>query len=371
MPRRLALRVPELKEDEVARRIRRQVASGRLGPGQCLPSERDLSRELGVSRVTVRNGLAKLVREGLIRRRPSKGYFLRTMEADPGEDRAPVLVFVHAARETRYDYDYQTELWAAAREEAARNGKLTVVSHLESQGVTAERAGEFARFAAGMICDHAERGAVATLLAAGLAVVRTGYPRDGLGADAVIQDNAGGVTQAVEHLHARGHRRIGYLDPSENMRKLGLALNAEARRGAYVAACERLGLGVDPRMIAAVPWGDRQDPGPAERLVEAGATALIATFQSTLPGVRAALERRGIAPGGDFGLVVWGRQPGIWSDAEYPTHIAWSPAHMGRESVRRLIARLERPDLEPATIVIPTTLVDCGTGGRGPGATAT
>jgi DNA-binding LacI/PurR family transcriptional regulator len=365
MSRTAARRLPVLKEDEVARRIRQQVAGGKLKPGGCLPSERELSQALGVSRVTVRNGLAKLIREGLIRRRPSKGYFLRGLEAEPGEDKAPVLLFMYSAPETRYDSRYQPDVWAAAREEAARAGRLTVISHVEGQELTAQQAGSFAAFTAGVLCDHGQRAAVAALLGAGLAVVRTGYPRDGLPVDAVVQDNAGGISRAVEHLHERGHRRIGYLDPSADLRALGEGLNAEERRGAYVAACERLGIDLDRRLIAPVAWTAREDPGPAVRAVTAGATALIVPFQSLQPGARAGLAGRGVPLRGAFGLVVWGRQPGVWSEEEYPTHVEWRAEHMGREAVRRLLLRLERPDLEPATVVIPTMLVDCGTGGRG------
>jgi DNA-binding LacI/PurR family transcriptional regulator len=320
--------------------------------------------------MTVRSGLAKLVRDGLVRRRPSRGYFLRAAEPEPGEGRAAVLVFVHSARESTYDYDYQSGLWAAAAEEAARCGRLSVASHLESQNVTAARAGEFAQFAAGMLCDHAEREVMATLLGAGLVVVRTGYPRDGLPVDAVVQDNAGGVVQAVEHLYGRGHRRIGYLDPSASLLERGQGLNAVERRAAWAGACERLGLGPRPELVAPVAWGAREDPVSVERLLDAGATALLVTFQSSLPAVAAALRRRGIALRGDFGLVVWGRQPGVWSEEEYPSYVTWSPAQMGRETVRRLLGRLERPDLDPATVLIPTALVDRGTGGRGPGGPA-
>jgi DNA-binding LacI/PurR family transcriptional regulator len=39
---------------------------------------------------------------------------------------------------------------------------------------------------------------------------------------------------------------------------------------------------------------------------------------------------------------------------------------MGREAARRLLLRLDRPDADPATLVIPAQLVDRGTGGRGP-----
>jgi GntR family transcriptional regulator len=49
-------------------RLRSQIASGELSPGQRLGAERDLAERLGVSRSTVRAALAELQRSGAIRR---------------------------------------------------------------------------------------------------------------------------------------------------------------------------------------------------------------------------------------------------------------------------------------------------------------
>jgi GntR family transcriptional regulator len=48
----------------------------RLGVGQAIPSERQLSTELGVSRLTVRAALDDLVREGFLERRHGAGTFV-------------------------------------------------------------------------------------------------------------------------------------------------------------------------------------------------------------------------------------------------------------------------------------------------------
>jgi DNA-binding FadR family transcriptional regulator len=55
--------------DGVADRIRDAILAGDYSPGDALPSERELSRQLGANRTTVREGLAQLEHQGLVERR--------------------------------------------------------------------------------------------------------------------------------------------------------------------------------------------------------------------------------------------------------------------------------------------------------------
>jgi DNA-binding FadR family transcriptional regulator len=52
--------------DDVADRVRLRILSGELRPGDELPAERDLSEQLGVSRLTLRSAIARLQAEGLL-----------------------------------------------------------------------------------------------------------------------------------------------------------------------------------------------------------------------------------------------------------------------------------------------------------------
>jgi GntR family transcriptional regulator len=56
--------------------IRSRIDSGQWGPGQQLPPEADLCKEFNLSRGTVRQALADLVREGMLHRRRGKGSFV-------------------------------------------------------------------------------------------------------------------------------------------------------------------------------------------------------------------------------------------------------------------------------------------------------
>ncbi len=57
--------------------LREQIESGNYPPGARLPSERDLAREFGVSRMTAREALRLLAQDGFVLARVGKGTFVR------------------------------------------------------------------------------------------------------------------------------------------------------------------------------------------------------------------------------------------------------------------------------------------------------
>jgi len=61
--------------------LKEQILSHRLAGGQRLPCERELCREHGVSRITIRHALRLLEQDGLIRRRRGSGTFVRSLRA--------------------------------------------------------------------------------------------------------------------------------------------------------------------------------------------------------------------------------------------------------------------------------------------------
>jgi GntR family transcriptional regulator len=59
--------------EDAKRRLLEQIRTGALEPGVKLGGERELARELGVSRSTVRQALASMERAGVVRRIPGRG----------------------------------------------------------------------------------------------------------------------------------------------------------------------------------------------------------------------------------------------------------------------------------------------------------
>src|SRR6266446_10425107 len=72
------------KQNEARERVLDLI--DRLGVGDAIPSERQLSADLGVSRLTVRAALDELVREGYLIRRRGSGTFVAEPKVAKGID---------------------------------------------------------------------------------------------------------------------------------------------------------------------------------------------------------------------------------------------------------------------------------------------
>jgi DNA-binding FadR family transcriptional regulator len=105
---------------QVAESIRQAILSGQLGPGDALPTERDLSESFKVSRASVREALRALQAQGLV---SSGGSPARTVVAEgAGTHARDALVTLLRLNGVRLDdlMEFRAVLEAAALAEAAR-----------------------------------------------------------------------------------------------------------------------------------------------------------------------------------------------------------------------------------------------------------
>jgi len=75
---------PQRLYRQIAEQLRSLIASGEFSPGSRLPAERDLAKQLGVSRPSVREALIALEVEGIIDVRTGSGIYVRTPDAANG-----------------------------------------------------------------------------------------------------------------------------------------------------------------------------------------------------------------------------------------------------------------------------------------------
>ena len=89
---------------QVVEHVRQEIEARRLGPGDRLPSERDLALKMGVSRPSLRSGLRTLQAMGIITSRRGAGTFI--VEGPPQLGKAP-LEFLAALHGFTLDQMYE------------------------------------------------------------------------------------------------------------------------------------------------------------------------------------------------------------------------------------------------------------------------
>ncbi|WFB11464.1 LacI family transcriptional regulator [Streptomyces sp. LX-29] len=191
-------------------------------------------------------------------------------------------------------------------------------------------------------------------IAAGVATVFVDRPAARLAADAVLSDCFGGARDAVAHLIAHGHRRIGFIGDQPRIHTA-----AERLRG-YRAAMAAAGLPVDDSWLSLGPTDPDRVRSAARVMLDTPApvTALFAgNNRVTVTAVRVLAARpRPVALVGfdDFELA------DLLSPAV--TVVAQDAAQLGRTAADMLFRRLDGGADEPRQVVLPTRLIARGSG---------
>ena len=115
---------PERIADSVVAQIEQLILRGILRPGERLPSERDLSERLGVSRPSIREAISDLVDRGLLATRAGSGIFVADVLGSAFSE--PLIRLFSTHEEALFDYiTFRRDLEGLAAERAARFGTDT------------------------------------------------------------------------------------------------------------------------------------------------------------------------------------------------------------------------------------------------------
>ncbi len=100
--------------EEIVNQIKRLITDGKLKPGDRLPPERELIKQLGVSRPSLREALNSLVAMGFLEVRQAKRTFVRSVTSKLIED--PLALLIKADTQKIFDLievRKAIEAWAA------------------------------------------------------------------------------------------------------------------------------------------------------------------------------------------------------------------------------------------------------------------
>ena len=183
---------------------------------------------------------------------------------------------------------------------------------------------------------------------------------EGVQADAVVGDSAGGARELVEHLLSLGHRRIGFIVESDDVS------TARDRRRGYEAALAAAGIASDPELVVYSTVDPRGGSEGMRRLLELEQppTAVFTVNNLVALGAIEAVRAAGLEVPDDVALV-------CFDDIEYASRlypfltVMEQPAEMfGTLGTQLLLERIEgRGPERPRVVVLPgqfTVRKSCG-----------
>lgn len=175
----------------------------------------------------------------------------------------------------------------------------------------------------------------------------------GSAADAVCSDHAAGMRQALGHLAALGHARVGMVAGLEGQ------LGSRARVAAYRRLAPELGLDDDRRLVVTGRLSRETGYAAVRELVglREPPTALIAGNNQLTVGALEALRELGARVPTDLSLVACDDIDLTRMHDPPLDVIDRDPEQHGRATAELLLRRLEEPTAPPRRVLLPTSFI--------------
>ncbi|ACO34175.1 transcriptional regulator, GntR family [Acidobacterium capsulatum ATCC 51196] len=361
----------ELSSDEpkyrlIADSLRESVLSGEYRPGSRLPSETDLVRRFGVSRMTIVKAIKELQQAGLVTRRVGSGTYVspRTSQTSrlfglliPELGQTEIFEPICQGMASYQGTTPHSLLWGNSVGDG--HPKEQVAEELCQQYITQQASGVF--FAPLELTpkkDEVNRRIMAALHKAGIPVVLLDrcvepYPRRSQ-YDLVGIDNRRTAYAATAHLLSAGARRIAFLG------KALAASTVDARIAGYREALNTAGMRAQEVVV-------RGDPGDSDLIQKVlnvqKPDAFLCANDHTAASLMQSLSRLGRRVPEDIRIV------GV-DDVKYASLLAvpLTTQHqpcidIGRIAMSTMLSRLENPDFPAREILLNCRLVvrqSCG-----------
>lgn len=190
----------------------------------------------------------------------------------------------------------------------------------------------------------------------GMPVVFVDRKPNGVMADTVLTDNLDGAARATRHLLDAGHRRIAFLGDSEEI------YTVKERRRGYLDALRAAGIAPDPRLVIE-NLGDEVQAESAVRSLLAlddPPTAIFSAQNLITIGAITALRAHGVSD--RVALVGFDDVPMASLLSPAVTVIAQDPSAIGALAARRIFERLDGETEAARDFVVPTRLIERGSG---------
>lgn len=332
---------------QLAESLERRIISGKLMPGDALPPENTLARELGVSPVTVKNGLRILVDKGLIKRISGRGTFVLSIEERPLAAKAATG---QAVRKGTYAVAVCPSLgestWVGTVIRGLENtfrasdSRLHFLLHPEGDAVVSRDDLSDVEGLAMIACPEDDIGpAIAQAEERSIPLV-TILDSDGtFDADCVVCDHARAGSEAAKHLAACGYTRFVNLSSGPERRRRVMSKG-------FARELKRRGVGRSNISEIVVSDGESASEfgrrAAGETPLAEGGVGVLAGSDETAAAFTAGATDGGFRAGIDYGLLGCGDLPqfrhfGI-------TTLSFPYEEVGRIAARRLMGLLNETE---------------------------
>ncbi|MER7951546.1 substrate-binding domain-containing protein [Streptomyces sp. NPDC096079] len=355
----------ELKFRALMAELRRGILDGTWPPGSKLPTERALATETGLSVTTVRRAYEDLVALGLVERRQGAGTFAAHRPERALADRRIVGVLVPDTT-----FYYPRVLQGIEKELAAAGARLVLAcSHYDPAEEDAAVERLLSAGVHGLLLvpslhtatDPGRRAEELLALPVPAVLVERRLAAHGPGdpTEHVCTDHEGGAYDAVRHLRALGHERLGLVARTD-------APTTAPIESGFARALGDLGL---PAATYERDVMARWDPDRADRalagLRDGGATAALCFGDREAALLLGAARRAGLRVPEDLALISYDNE---FADvAETPLTAVSPPKYqLGRLAAQILLRRLAEGEASPLHQVQlrPRLVVRASCGGR-------
>jgi LacI family transcriptional regulator len=381
-----------------------KIQSGEWKPSSKIPSERELSERLELSRTTVRNAMQNLTDKGFFDRRIGQGTFVRpgalngtaltgespsspagnsgsagigpgaspveasgnavvgpgtSPASSPGSSKGTLGYVICKERSVRKPISAEAfyfDVFAGIEEETVRSGRHMLFTYLDEGN-----AEEFVAFHSfldkvdGVVIEEArERPLLDMVAASGLPAVLLGPTAVHERLDAVTMDLAGGVRKAVRYLRGLGHERIAIVNGPLQLE------SARIRFAAWKDEMEASGADHDGRRAESCEgWSAEAGYEAMERLIQRcpELTAVFCANDLLAVGALSALARRGLRVPEDVSVIGFDDSELVRHSSPPLTSMRIYARDMAKSAVRRVLERIDGGSLPPFRLEYPIDLI--------------
>lgn len=368
MPTEVAPTLP--KYQHIYNALHGEIVAGSVKPGERLPSEAELVKTFGASRITVSRALRDLQHAGLVERRAGSGTYVLDARRHPRVQALSFGLLVPELGETEIlePICQGVANAPAAREHAVVSGCAAGGPEHKEEIAWARCRQYIDRRVSGVFFAPLEltpgKDAVNTrittaLKKAGIPIVLLDRPVQPYGwredHDLVGIDNRRAGYRITEHLLRPGARRVAFAS------LLNAAPTVDARRAGYREALHCYGAPVEAGLTFEVDPDDRE--GVRRFMVQENPDAIVCANDRTAALVMQTLLSLGCAIPDDVRIVGIDDVP-YASLLPVPLTTLRQPCHeIGATAMSAMLDRVARPDLPPRDIFLHPTLIvrrSCG-----------